>query len=219
MRTNWTKWVRINKNEDELTKWERDEYELTEKGVRFDQNEWRIDQMRTRWVRIDLKMSTSWPKWVRIDLRINWLRTTLYGFKTVLFLEFIIIVIVCPLVCKSSTFYLSRRMTKPTKSPVHPAKTLISLGIHPVWSESSLALSGWLRTQCFFMRTPKTLGTCHFAGFVMRRLICFIWDLLAVRLCCVILDVSVPFPFAAMSRMWIKNKSLTFFAMFIAWRS
>ena len=28
--------------------------------------------------------------------------------------------------------YLSRRVTKPTKWPVHPAKTQISLGIHPV---------------------------------------------------------------------------------------
>ena len=32
-------------------------------------------------------------------------------------------------------------MTKPTKCPVHPAKTQISLGIYPVWSESSL--SAW----------------------------------------------------------------------------
>ena len=29
---------------------------------------------------------------------------------------------------------LSRLMTKPTKWHVHPAKTLISLGIPPVWS-------------------------------------------------------------------------------------
>ena len=32
-------------------------------------------------------------------------------------------------------------MTKPTKWPVRPAKTQISLGIRPVWSESSL--SAW----------------------------------------------------------------------------
>ena len=32
-------------------------------------------------------------------------------------------------------------MTKPTKWHVHPGKTQISLGIHPVWSESSL--SAW----------------------------------------------------------------------------
>ena len=36
----------------------------------------------------------------------------------------------------------SRRMTKPAKWPVCPAKTQISLGICPVWSESSLALNG-----------------------------------------------------------------------------
>ena len=33
---------------------------------------------------------------------------------------------------------LSRSMSKPSKWSVHPAKTSISLGICPVWSESSL---------------------------------------------------------------------------------
>ena len=37
--------------------------------------------------------------------------------------------------------YMSRLMTKPTKWHVRPAKTQISLGIRPVWSESSL--SAW----------------------------------------------------------------------------
>ena len=36
---------------------------------------------------------------------------------------------------------MSRRMTKPAIWPVHPVKTQISLGTHPVWSESSL--SAW----------------------------------------------------------------------------
>ena len=36
------------------------------------------------------------------------------------------------------TLYLSQHMTKPTKWPVQPVKTQISLGIHPVWSESLL---------------------------------------------------------------------------------
>ena len=36
---------------------------------------------------------------------------------------------------------MSRLMTKPTKLHVHPAKTQISLGIRPVWSEYSL--SAW----------------------------------------------------------------------------
>ena len=35
--------------------------------------------------------------------------------------------------------HLSRDMTKPTKVTVRPAKTRISLGIRPVWSESSLS--------------------------------------------------------------------------------
>ena len=34
--------------------------------------------------------------------------------------------------------HLSLSTTKPTKWHMHPAKTQISLGIHPVWSESSL---------------------------------------------------------------------------------
>ena len=36
---------------------------------------------------------------------------------------------------------MNRHMTKPTKWPVRPSKTQISLGICPVWSESSL--SAW----------------------------------------------------------------------------
>ena len=39
------------------------------------------------------------------------------------------------------TFYLSHLMTKPIKWHVRQAKTQISLGICPVWSESSLSAS------------------------------------------------------------------------------
>ena len=46
-------------------------------------------------------------------------------------------------------------MIKPTKWHVRPAKTQISLGIHPVWSESSLEAR-------------------HFVGFVMRLLNWFV---------------------------------------------
>ena len=64
--------------------------------------------------------------------------------------------------CKN---HLSRLMIKPTKWHVRAAKTQISLGIYPVWSESSL--STW--------RNLRSLAThSHFVGFVMRRLIyCF----------------------------------------------
>ena len=41
----------------------------------------------------------------------------------------------------SQKFKMSRLMTKPTKWSVCPVKTQISLGIRPVWSESSL--SAW----------------------------------------------------------------------------
>ena len=45
--------------------------------------------------------------------------------------------------------YMSRLLTKPTKWPLCPAKTQISLGICPVWSESSLSAT--------IERTAKTL--------------------------------------------------------------
>ena len=46
-------------------------------------------------------------------------------------------------------------MTKPAKGSVHPAKTQISLGIRPVWSESSL--SALNNIEYFLMQTVKTL--------------------------------------------------------------
>ena len=59
-------------------------------------------------------------------------------------------------------------MTKPSKWHVHPAKTQISLGIRPVWSESSL-MWDWADAQ-----TDLSLRMAHsrFVGFVMRRLKC-----------------------------------------------
>ena len=81
--------------------------------------------------------------------------------------------------------YLSRFMTKPTKWHVRPAKTQISLGIRPVWSESSLC-APWVAKDPSFLhadsedsdqtgRMPRLIWvfagrTCHFVGFVMRRL-------------------------------------------------
>ena len=70
---------------------------------------------------------------------------------------------------------------KTNKITVHPAKTQISLDIRPVWSESSL----WAQ---WVGQDPRTVGktliklggypgwsvfavrTCHYIGFVMRRL-------------------------------------------------
>ena len=82
--------------------------------------------------------------------------------------------------------YLSRLMTKPTKCPVHPAKTRISLGIRPVWSEP--LLSAWrklgsLATNWVQSRDSDLTGqmprlirvfvgrTFILLGFVMRWLI------------------------------------------------
>ena len=72
---------------------------------------------------------------------------------------------------------------KTNKMTARPAKTQISLGIRPFWSQSSLAFNGYLRTQGFFMRTAKTLiwlcgcpgwsesSLGAHVGFVMRQLI------------------------------------------------
>ena len=83
-------------------------------------------------------------------------------------------------------FYLNRLMTKTTKWLVRPAKSQISLGIHPVWSESSLCAQWVAKGPNFhhadsedFDQTgwmPRLIWvfagrTSHFVGFVMMRLI------------------------------------------------
>ena len=93
----------------------------------------------------------------------------------------------CAFVCLFC-MHLSHRLTKPTKWHVRTAKTQISLGIRPVWSESSL--SAWrsigpLATQKAHSedsdqtgRMPRLIRvfavrTSHFVGFVTRWLISF----------------------------------------------
>ena len=49
---------------------------------------------------------------------------------------------------------LSRDMTKPTKWHVRPAKTQISLGIRPVWSESSLCAQ-WIAKDPGFLHADS----------------------------------------------------------------
>ena len=77
-------------------------------------------------------------------------------------------------------------MTKPTMWHVRPAKTQISLGICPVWSESS-PCAKWVAKDPSFLdadsedsdqtgRMPRLIWvfagrTGHFDGFVMRQLI------------------------------------------------
>ena len=71
------------------------------------------------------------------------------------------------------------------KMSVHPSKTRISLGTCPVWSESSLC-APWVAKDPMFLNAdsedsdqtgmmPRLIWvsagrTCHFVGFVMRRL-------------------------------------------------
>ena len=87
--------------------------------------------------------------------------------------------------CKTGRWKMRCRMTKPTKWLVRPAKTQISLGIRPVWSESSLSAwrnigpltaywahsedydqTGWI-SRLIWVFAGRT---SHFAGFVVWRL-------------------------------------------------
>ena len=70
---------------------------------------------------------------------------------------------------------LSHLVTKPTKGHVRPAKTQISLGIHKIWSESSLSAwrnLGSLATHWADAQADLSLrwAHTHFVGFVTRRL-------------------------------------------------
>ena len=80
---------------------------------------------------------------------------------------------------------MRRLVTKPTKWHVRPAKTQISLGIRPVWSEPSLCAQLVAKDPSFLDadsgdsdqtgRMPRLIWvfagrTCHFIGFVMRWL-------------------------------------------------
>ena len=83
----------------------------------------------------------------------------------------------------SSQLWLSWLMTKPTNWPVGPAKTQISLGICPVWSESSLCAQWVAKCPSFHHADsedsdqtgwmPRLIWvfaghTCHSVGFVMK---------------------------------------------------
>ena len=81
--------------------------------------------------------------------------------------------------------HLSHLMTKPTKWYVRPAKTQISLGIRPNWSESLLCAQ-WIAKNPSFLhadskdsdqngRMPMLIGVFagsnnHFVGLVIRQL-------------------------------------------------
>ena len=95
--------------------------------------------------------------------------------------------------------HLSCLMTKPTKWHVRPAKTQISLGIRPVWSESSL--SAWRKLGSLATHWVHS----HFAGFAMRQLIFFIlWN--ASRFYSLQL-----FPLLLQTLVWCKCFNMFFF--------
>ena len=89
--------------------------------------------------------------------------------------------------------YLSRLMTKPTKWHVRPAKTQVSLGIHLVWSESSLStwrklrslVTYWAHSEdsdlCLCLAHRSSCWFCQEAApFVIFMFLCSPWERRAV---------------------------------------
>ena len=86
---------------------------------------------------------------------------------------------------------MSRLVTKPTKWHVHPAKTQISLGIRPVWSESSLfawrklgsLATHWAHSEALWLDWVDSQADLsrlrwahsHFVGFVWSESSLFAW--------------------------------------------
>ena len=70
--------------------------------------------------------------------------------------------------------YMSRLVTKPTNWHVRPAKTQISLGIRPVWSESSLCAQRVAKEPIFLHADSEDSDVgaqaedTHFVGFSCR---------------------------------------------------
>ena len=96
----------------------------------------------------------------------------------------------CSILFPIQFVHLSRH-DKTNKMAVRPANTQISLGIRPVWSESSLSAwrkLGSLATQWVQSKDSDQTGriprliwvfagrTCHFVGFVTMRLICTVLE-------------------------------------------
>ena len=93
--------------------------------------------------------------------------------------------IITAIIASVPIFTIEPPHDKTKQMTVHPAKTQISLGIRPVWSESSLCAQWIAKDPSFILadsedsdqtgRMPRLIWvfagrTCHFVGFVMRRL-------------------------------------------------
>ena len=121
---------------------------------------------------------------------------------------------------------------KTNKMSARPANTQISLGIRPVWSESSLWAQRVAKDQSILHadsedsdqtgRMPRLIWvftgrTCHFVGFVMRRLKCkpFSFDslMIMIRYCysnCACVPVE-ELRADCFRELWIKDAEFFFF--------
>ena len=163
-----------------------------------------------------LKVITNiWPKWLigpmdRVLTNLFKILFTLCMHKCTIINTFLFTYVLCMVYYSSSCsqrraaifrsccgtgwrrFNLSCRMAKPTQWHVRPAKTQISLGISPVWSESSLSAWRNIRPLTIFWaqsedsdktwRMPRLSWvfagrTRHWVGFVVLWLIYSFQDL------------------------------------------
>ena len=125
----------------------------------------------------------------RLPITFDAQRSTHFGINKLCEIPFIqktpYLVFFCILQFSKWERQMIRLMTKPTKCPLRPAKTQISLGIRPVWSKSSL--SAWMNIASYANhwahfedsdqtgRMPRLTSVFagrayNFVGFVMRRL-------------------------------------------------
>ena len=70
---------------------------------------------------------------------------------------------------------VNRHMTKPTECHVRPAKTPISLGIHPVWSKSSLSTGRKVRSLATFKEHSEDSGQTSPGAHAILLDLCWIY--------------------------------------------
>ena len=119
------------------------------------------------------------------------------------------------------------RHNKTNKMSVRPAKTQISLGIRPVWSESSQCAQ-WLAENPRFLHADSEDWSdwadaqadlslrwtpSHFVGFVMSRLICVVtpeWNRVYVLFCSVAVKLVLLQPIQISLKFFFSNTLMIF---------
>ena len=120
----------------------------------------------TKWLCTQRRFRSAWAS-AQVDLSLRWAHSHFVGFVTRRLIYCWYFAALTWTNCELIGFWFGEvrlapnifkpRHDKNNKMGVRPAKTQISLGMRPVWSESSLCAQ-WVAKdpECFFMRTAKT---------------------------------------------------------------